>query len=164
MRTLKQLQEDMLTKKKAIKESRSHTIIANKLKLMDFLKRGGITNKEKPELDKAHKAIDDEIHSKFGKRPEEMKESKMAELDDAIRSKFTDKHDVQIEGNPSIETRKNWNGKEEAETKNVLHQVTYSNIPGGRRFATYVHHPLGDHTNIKMGLPKRGGGDILTRT
>ena len=100
----------------------------------------------------------------------ELKESKMGEVHDAIMSKFPDKHDVEIQ-DPEIHTHSNYNQslKREEKRKYVVYPVTFYEKPktstGWRQpRQTTVHHPIGDHTDVRMGLPKRLGGDIIRVT
>lgn len=65
MKTYKQLKEQ-------VSGERAHRIISQKLATMEFLKKGGITRKEEPKVEKAHKELDDVIHDKFGKRVGEL--------------------------------------------------------------------------------------------
>jgi len=139
--------------KEAKSASRARGIIASKLKTMEFLRTGGVTKKEEPKVDQAHNELDAEIHKKFGKRPEEVKESKMSELDANIRDHFSSMHDVEI-GKSSVHTHTNHDGVR----KYMVHGVTFRRTPTGPKLQTYVHHEIGS-TEIKPNLPKKFGGD-----
>ena len=60
---------------KTFLESRGHSIIANKLKSMEYLRTGVIAKKEKPAVDKARAELDKEIHKRVGKSEDEKNES-----------------------------------------------------------------------------------------
>jgi len=64
MTTLKQLRE-------AKTADRARKIIADKLKMMEYLRKGSVTKQEEPKIEKAHKELDDVVHDRFGKRPDE---------------------------------------------------------------------------------------------
>lgn len=64
MKTLKQLKEAGAT-------SRARKIISDKLKMMEYLRKGIVTKKEEPDMEKAHKELDDVVHDRFGKRSDE---------------------------------------------------------------------------------------------
>lgn len=76
-----------MTTLKELRESRGHSIIAKKLKTMEFLKTGGITKKEEPAVEKAHKELDTELHKQYGKRPEEMKEGAIGDFAKSVGKK-----------------------------------------------------------------------------
>lgn len=55
---------------KQLKES-PRDVILQKLATMERLKTGGVTRKEKKEIEKNHEKLDKEIHDEYGKRDDE---------------------------------------------------------------------------------------------
>lgn len=101
-------------------------------------------------------------------------EGQMAKLDAEIRAMFrANKRKIISIGKPSIHTYKNHNETR----KYVVHPIVFVKDDGKetstrsypkreikkQEYQDYVYHPVGS-LDIKLGLPKKKGGDIVSTT
>ena len=99
-------------------------------------------------------------------------EGKMAQLDAEIRAMFrANKRKIISIGKPSVYTYKNHDG----ERQYVVHPIVFEKDDGKttstrnypnrqikkQQYQDYVYHPV-DSLDIKLGLPKKKGGDQLS--
>lgn len=92
----------------------------------------------------------------------QLKENNVLDVHSKILDMFNTKHGVKV-GKSSIHSHKNYNNNRTY----VVHPVTYSNeasTHGAKKpqeYQNYVHHEQGS-SDLKIGLPKRLGGDRVS--
>jgi len=95
---------------------------------------------------------------------ETLEESKMSELDAAIREKFKPNENILSIQKPSIHSFKSKDGIRQF----VVHGVVFNKVndktekkafkSGKQEYQEYVYHPVGS-TEVKRGLPVKKGGE-----